>query len=156
MNAISAILTYRSADDPARRANLETVLAWLAGSNIAQIIVVEQDIAPSLFDLPPVAGLVSLFAYNPGPFNKGWGFNVGMRAATGTLLLFADADLVCPGLAEAIALARSGAPVARAFSHVIDLNPEQSDRARSEPAWIALHTSEPAADRRSGCAERVR
>ena len=80
MQATSYIITYRAADDPARRANLEAVLAWLKLQALAEVVLVEQDIAPTLGDLPAFPGLRSLFAYNPGPFNKSWGFNVGVRA----------------------------------------------------------------------------
>jgi hypothetical protein len=59
---------------------LEAVLAWLKLQALAEVVLVEQDIAPTLGDLPAFPGLRSLFAYNPGPFNKSWGFNVGVRA----------------------------------------------------------------------------
>src|SRR5271155_1993577 len=77
------IITYRAADDPARRANLDAVLAWLKLQPPAEVIVVEQGVAPTLGDLAPFPGLRSLFAYNPGPFNKSWRFNVGVRASKG-------------------------------------------------------------------------
>ena len=80
------------------------------------MIVIEQDVAPTLGDLASFPGLRTLFAYNPGPFNKSWGFNVGVRAGKGSLLAFGDADVLCRGLPAAVAAARSGAPVVRAFS----------------------------------------
>ncbi len=132
MQATSIILTYRSCGDPARRTNLQAVLAWFAGQHPREIILVEQDIAPTTGDLPPVPGLRVLFAYNPGPFNKGWGLNVGVRAARGSLLVFGDADLLCPGLPAAIDLARAGAPVVRPFGSVLDLPPDASARLRQD------------------------
>ena len=86
MHATSYIITYRATDDPARRANLEAVLAWLKLQPLAEVIVVEQDVAPTLGDLASFPNLLSLFAYNPGPFNKSWGFNVGVRASRGSCL----------------------------------------------------------------------
>ncbi len=132
MHATSYIITYRATDDPARRANLEAVLAWLRLQPLAQVIVVEQDVAPTLGDLASFPNLLSLFAYNPGPFNKSWGFNVGVRASRGSLLAFGDADVLCRGLQAAIVAARSGAPVVRAFSKALDLDEADSDILRAD------------------------
>ena len=77
MRATSYIVTYRATDDPARRANLEATLRWLKLQPLAEVIVVEQDEAPTLGDFESFPALRSLFAYNPGPFNKSWGFNIG-------------------------------------------------------------------------------
>jgi hypothetical protein len=46
MDGMSFMITYREADDPARRANLDRVLAWLAGAGLHEAILVEQDSAP--------------------------------------------------------------------------------------------------------------
>ena len=132
MQATSYIITYRATDDPARRANLETVLAWLKLQPLAQVILVEQDVAPTLGDLPAFPGLRSLFAYNPGPFNKSWGFNVGVRASRGSVLAFGDADFLCRALPAAVTAARSGSPVVRAFSKAIDLDEANSDMLRAD------------------------
>ena len=132
MQATSYIITYRATDDPARRANLEAVLAWLKLQTVAETIVVEQDAAPTLGDLGAFPGLRSLFAYNPGPFNKSWGFNVGVRASTGSVLAFGDADVLCRGLPAAVAAARSGAPVVRAYSVALDLDEADSDMLRAD------------------------
>ena len=51
MDSTSFILTYRHSGDPARRANLATVLSWLEGLGLAEVILVEQDAAPGLDDL---------------------------------------------------------------------------------------------------------
>ena len=132
MQATSYIITYRATDDPARRANLEAVLAWLKLQPLGEVVVVEQDLAPTLGDLPSFPGLRSLFAHNPGPFNKSWGFNVGVRASRGSLLAFGDADVLCRGLPEAVAAARSGSPVVRAFSVAVDLDEAQSEMLRAD------------------------
>jgi len=132
LHATSYIITYRAANDPARRANLEAVLAWLKLQPLAQVIVVEQDVAPTLGDLAMFPSLRRLFAYNPGPFNKSWGFNVGVRASKGSLLAFGDADVLCRALPAAVAAARSGAPVVRAFSRVIDLDEAHSEMLRAD------------------------
>ena len=113
MHETSYIITYRAADDPARRANLEAMLSWLKLQPLAEVIVVEQEAAPTLGDLASFPGLRSLFAYNPGPFNKSWGFNVGVRASKGSLLAFGDADMLCRALADGGgcgAIRRAGGP----------------------------------------------
>jgi hypothetical protein len=46
LRATSYIVTYRTTDDPARRANLEATLRWLKLQPLAEVIVVEQDEAP--------------------------------------------------------------------------------------------------------------
>jgi N-terminal domain of galactosyltransferase len=96
------------------------------------VIVVEQDVAPTLGDLPSFPSLRRLFAYNPGPFNKSWGFNVGVRASIGSLLAFGDVDVLCRALPSAVAAARSGVPVVRAFSKAIDLDEAHSDMLRAD------------------------
>ena len=141
MHATSYIITYRASDDPARRANLDAVLAWLKLQTLADVIVIEQDVAPTLGDLASFPGLRTLFAYNPGPFNKSWGFNVGVRAGKGSLLAFGDADVLCRSLPAAVAAARSGAPVVRAFSKAVDLDEDDSDALRSDPPASAILAS---------------
>jgi hypothetical protein len=131
------IITYRTTKDPARRANLGAVLAWLKPQPLAEVILVEQDVAPTLGDLPSFPTLRSLFVYNPGKFNKSWGFNVGVRASTGSALAFGDADLLTQALPAAVAAVRSGAPVVRAFSRVIDLDEAQSDMLRADLSRLA-------------------
>jgi hypothetical protein len=132
LHATSYIITYRATDDPARRTNLEAVLAWLKLQTLAEVIVVEQDAAPTLGDLASFASLRNLFAYNPGPFNKSWGYNVGVRASRSSVLAFGDADVLCRGLQAAVAAVRSGAPVVRAFSQALDLDEADSDILRAD------------------------
>jgi hypothetical protein len=137
LHATAYIITYRAADDPARRANLEAVLGWLKLQPLGEVIVVEQDTAPTLGDLAPFPSLRSLFVYNPGPFNKSWGFNVGVRASRGSLLAFGDADVLCRALPAAVAAARSGAPVVRAFSKAIDLDEAESEMLRTDLSCLS-------------------
>jgi glycosyltransferase involved in cell wall biosynthesis len=58
-----------------------------------RIVVVEQDEMPRLeTELKPFVDKY-VFAYNPGPYNRGWGFNIGAVRAGGVLCLI-DADLL--------------------------------------------------------------
>ena len=89
-----------SSDEPQRLRNALVCLQALNVQGIAReryrIVVVEQD------EVPRVQRAVApftdnyVFAYNPGPYNRGWAFNIGAflpAAATGVLCL-TDADLL--------------------------------------------------------------
>lgn len=153
MHATSYIITYRAADDPARRANLEAVLGWLKLQPLGEVIVVEQDVAPTLGDLASFPTLRSVFVYNPGLFNKSWGFNVGVRISRGSLLAFGDADLLCRALPMAVAAARSGAAMVRAFSRAIDLDEAESEMLRSDLSCLSDPSFGAAASDRSQAGE---
>jgi N-terminal domain of galactosyltransferase len=133
MQGTSYIITFRESGDPARRANLEAVLRWLETLQLAEVIVVEQDVAPTLGTLRQFNGLRSVFAYNPGPFNKSWGFNIGVRHSTGSLLAFGDADIVCGSFPDAVASSRSGVMVLRPFRDMNDLDEATSALLRDDP-----------------------
>ncbi len=135
MEDTSYIMTFRAGGE--RRANLQAVLAWLERHPPGEIILVEQDVAPTLGDLARGSALRLVFAYNPGPFNKAWGFNVGARFSRRPLLAFGDSDLIAPALGEALAACRRGVPVARTFDRVSDLGPAESARLRADPAALA-------------------
>lgn len=137
MQATSFIIPYRAANCPERRLNLQAVLEWLRPRELAEIIVVEQDTAPTLGDLPPMPGLRVVFTYGAGPFNKSWAMNVGARLSKGSLLVFGDADVVCPGLPKAAAAARQGVPVVRPFHEVIDLDEAGSALVRADVARLS-------------------
>ena len=127
----SAIVTYRGADAGERRANLDAVLGWLASTPEIEAIVVEQDAFPRLAAPLAHPAVRVVFAYNPGPFNKAWGLNVGARLASGTVLAFGDADVVGPGgLATAAGHCLSGMQVAKPYTTLVDLTPDESRRVR--------------------------
>jgi glycosyltransferase involved in cell wall biosynthesis len=75
-----------------RALNLQEVARWRY-----RIIVVEQDSEPRLERLLAPYADRYCFAYNPGLYNRGWGFNVGawMTPPAGALCLI-DADLLTP------------------------------------------------------------
>lgn len=128
----SVILTYREGATPDRRRNLCATLAWLARTPGCDVVVVEQDRLPRLAGDLPHPACRMLFAYNPGPFNKSWGLNVGARAATGPVMVFSDADVVVDGmLARAIALCRERYHVVKPYRHLVDLTPQETDRVRA-------------------------
>ena len=131
MKTSSYILTYRSGNDPARRANLDAVLNWLINFPQFEVIIVEQDRTPTLQGALPLPDARIVFAHNPGPFNKSWGFNVGARIASTPILGFADADVICASVGEAAnAVAREIGAV-NPYRRLIDLTEAESTEVRS-------------------------
>lgn len=131
MRGVSYLITYRESGSPDRRENLLTVLRWLAQWPDVQTIVIEQDTVARLEPGLPSAG-DPLLAYNPGPFNKGWGLNVAARLSRNPLLAIGDADVLAPHtLAEAVERCRQGQHSAvKPYRRVADLTPEESERVR--------------------------
>lgn len=135
----SAIVTYRGEPGSDRRANLDAVLAWLAGMPGIETIVVEQGACPRLAPPLPHAGARTIFAYNAGPFNKAWGQNVGARHAAAGVLLFGDADVIVPGgLSAAVAHCHRDAQVVKPYRSLIDLTPDETRRVRERGAQADL------------------
>jgi hypothetical protein len=131
MSQATYILTYRADRDGQRRRNLEAVLAWLAGFAQVDVIVVEQDVAPTPL-APAQPRCQALFAYNPGPFNKSWGFNVGFRAARTQWLGFGDADVIVgDALWQSFQLLREGLFAVKPYRRFIDLTEEESRPVRA-------------------------
>lgn len=136
----SYIITWRESGDPLRRANLVAVLTWLRGFALAEVVLVEQDVAPTLGDLPEAAAhpqLRRVFAYNPGPFNKSWGFNIGLRASRGSVVVFGDADVVCRELPQAVSACQAGAAAVRPFTGLRDLDSERSNWLREDLSCLS-------------------
>jgi GT2 family glycosyltransferase len=108
--------------------NLRLVLDWLNEMDGLETLVVEQADRPSLDPRNLPASCRVMFVRNPGPFNKSWGFNVGFRATTADVLVFADADiLVNRGhLAQALAVCAGGGEAARPWSDIVDLTEDET------------------------------
>jgi glycosyltransferase involved in cell wall biosynthesis len=119
---------------------LHNAVACLRGLNLQdlerwryRIVLVEQDRQPRLRE--QLAPLVDryVFAYNPGPYNRGWAFNIGARivmGATGALCLI-DADLlVGPDfLRRGLDALGAGGGALQPFQRVIYLDAAESRRA---------------------------
>lgn len=140
----SYILTYRQGDDPARRENLFAVLAWLANYPQFDVIVVEQDTAPRLDGPLPHPQVRHVFTYNPGPFNKSWGFNVGFRHSDRSWFAFGDADVIVgDALPEALAHLRGGYQAAKPYRRLIDLDADETRRvAAGEFDWLPTRATD--------------
>ena len=150
------ILTYRDGATDDRRRNLEAVTGWLAQWPDQPLIVVEQDTFPRLTEpLQHPNGRI-VFAYNPGPFNKAWGLNVGARRADTSLLIFSDADLVAGDMLPAmIAAAERGFEVVKPYRRLIDLTPEETARVRDGKHAFVPERGTDIKPNREGIAERI-
>lgn len=129
-----------AADETERRRNARAALSALARQDLERsryrIAVVEQDAEPRLADLAPLADRY-VFAYNPGPYNRGWGFNVGATLAgpeTGALCLL-DADLLVPPdfLSRGLSVLRGGARALLPYREVLYLDEDATRRAIAAP-----------------------
>lgn len=119
-----------------RSRNLSFVLDWYQKMRGWEIVVVEQDQSPQLDSADWPYTIKRLYASNPGPFNKAWGFNVGARAAQGDVLFFCDADVLLEhgGLKSAASLCTMRALAVKPFDRLIDLSASDSEAVLSGAA----------------------
>lgn len=152
----TVILTYRGDATGDRHANLLAVLGWLAKTPDHEVIVVEQDTLPSLGHELPHPRCRTVFAYNPGPFNKAWGFNIGARMAKSGVLVFNDADVIIDGgLGRSIALCRNSYHVVKPYRRLIDLTADETTQVRAgHHDFIPERTSD-ALPNRAGISEVI-
>lgn len=126
----SLIVPFRNTDKY-RLENLLAVEAYYFSSFPEwQVIIIEQDINPSL-KLEQFSGSPTLlFAYNGGLFNKSWAINIGVQHANEHVLIIADADLLVEpkDLSKSIEAVESELDVVRPFQRLIDLNETESQQ----------------------------
>ncbi len=122
------LMTYRESS-PERRKNLMTTLQWLAQEvPEVRVLVVEQDRYPHLQSAFAHSTHQTVFAYNPHGFNKSWGYNVAVNMAQPSIAVFTDADLIVAGRVRSLIQAcEQRAPVAKPYTEVIDLTPQESE-----------------------------
>ncbi len=151
----SMIVTIR-VTSAARSRNLCQVLDWYRQMPDWELIVVEQDASPQLDSTDWHHTLKRLYVVNGGPFNKGWGFNVGVRAARSDLLFFCDADLLLAhsALKTAMSLCSRRALAVKPFDQLIDLNLSDTEAIlcqASEPDFERQDASPRRGERESLC-----
>lgn len=127
---VSYVVTYRDDGTAERRANLTAVARWVISLPNVQLVVIEQAAAPGpALDLPQNAHW--MFCYNPGPFNKAWGLNVGARLTKTPVLAFGDADVICQHTwVETVRLVQEELAIAKPYLHIVDLTAEESEQVR--------------------------
>lgn len=145
---VSLITTIRIGDE-ARRRNLDCMLAWYRQMSGWEIVVVEQDTLPRLDSDAWAPEIKRVFVRNPGPFNKNWGYNVGVRMARSDVLFFCDADLLLEhaALNTAASLCARRSMAVNPYDRIADL-----DQAESQD--IAVGQSTPVFERPDASALR--
>ena len=126
---LSYIIGHRGASK-ARIKNLYIVINFLQKNFPGiEIIVAEQDSVPSNIPLPN--NIKHLFLFNPGLFNRAWGFNVGAKHARHNVIAFSDNDLVVPPEALLLAYQQcliSGTATPYNSKGLIELTPEATKK----------------------------
>jgi len=120
------IISYRHSME--RLSNLKRTLEWISAFSGSEIIIVEQDKHSKLKDLN-LPGK-HIFIRSNMPFNKSWGFNVGLKYANSNIVVFGDSDLIMDPL-QFIESARmlGEYDMVSPYSSVIDLTPQESNMA---------------------------
>lgn len=156
MNPATYVLTYRADADGHRRRNLDAVLAWLVPQARIDVILVEQDTTPTLTSRLPHPRCRVAFAYNPEPFNKSWGLNIGFRLAQTPWIGFGDADvIVADALWPCFELLGQGMLAAKPYRRLVDLDEEESQRVRAGDFAYAPVRASHAAPNREAIGERI-
>lgn len=114
------------------------VLAWLAHYPMFDVVLVEQDTAPRLKGPLPHSQCRHVFAYNPGPFNKSWGFNIGYRFSNLPWFAFGDADVIVgKALPETLSYLAIGYQAIKPYRRLIDLDAHETAHfADGDFDWI--------------------
>lgn len=107
-------------------------LDWYLGLGDWELILVEQGREPRLVPEAVPPGVTHRFVPNPGPFNQGWGFNVGARIATGATLFFVEAGVLVnqAAMVRALKVCRTQAVAADLFHRLIPLDAPQEAALR--------------------------
>jgi glycosyltransferase involved in cell wall biosynthesis len=126
-----------------RALNLQDLERWRY-----RIVLVEQDRQPRLREeLAPLVDRYT-FAYNPGPYNRGWAFNIGARMVKGTTgaLCLIDADLLVGPefLRRGLDELRAGGGALQPFQRIVYLDAAESRRALASREREPLGTFSPA------------
>lgn len=107
--------------------NLKKVIDWVLGFNGAELIIVEQDKSPKLPDFS-LKGFKYVFCESNMPYNRSWGFNVGLKFATTNTIVFGDSDLIMypNDFIEAFKMLNEYECVSP-YNRVIDLEPNENN-----------------------------
>jgi predicted glycosyltransferase involved in capsule biosynthesis len=93
----SIIISYKENNED-RKNNLKKLLSYLSNllDEETEIVLVEQDSVRRIDWLNSIKNherINHVFLKNNGMFNKGWGYNFGVKNSTGNYLSFNDADM---------------------------------------------------------------
>jgi predicted glycosyltransferase involved in capsule biosynthesis len=117
------IISYRHSIE--RLNNLKRVLEWINAFSGAEVIVVEQDKHSKIKDIK--LSCRHIFLKSNMPFNKSWGFNVGLKYANSNVIIFGDSDLIMDPqeFINSVRLLEQYEMV-NPYNSVIDLNQQES------------------------------
>ena len=119
----SCIILYRH--NIQRWNNLKRVLDWLNGFSGVEIIIVEQDTHSKIEHLNFPAK--HIFTKSNMPFNRSWGFNVGLKNTNSDIVVFTDCDLIMEPNSFISAIKKiEEYDMVSPYSSVVDLSPEES------------------------------
>lgn len=117
------IISYRHNTE--RLNNLKRTLEWVNSFTGAEVIVVEQDNHSKLkYTKLPCR---HIFLKSTMPFNKSWGFNVGLKYANTNIIVFGDSDLIMDPqeFIKSVQLVDKYEMI-NPYNSVIDLNAQES------------------------------
>lgn len=128
------IISYRHNTE--RLNNLRRTLEWVNSFTGAEVIVVEQDKKSTLRDIKLPCR--HIFLKSNMPFNKSWGFNVGLKYANTNILIFGDSDLIMDPqeFIKSVKLLDQYEMV-NPYNSVIDLNAQESNAGLEQILSIA-------------------
>ena len=122
-HSFSCIILYRH--NIQRWNNLKRILEWLNGFSGVEVIIVEQDTHSKIGHLNFPAK--HIFTKSKMPFNRSWGFNVGLKHVSSKIVVFTDCDLMLnPELFIGGLKLMEQYEMVSPYSSVVDLNPQES------------------------------
>lgn len=89
-HSFTYIIGYRHTPD--RLNNLRRVLDWTNGFANVEVILVEQDKHSKISHLS--LKCKHIFIKTDKPYNKSWGYNVGLKSSNTNIVIFGDADTI--------------------------------------------------------------
>lgn len=129
------IIPYKHGMD--RISNLSRTLNWLLTFDGIEIIVVEQDKVSKLSALP-MRGIKHIFTPTNMPFNRSWGFNVGLKYASTNIIVFGDGDLIMDSQEFALSIQElERYEAVSPYNRVIDL--EQNEVMQDIEYWKTIN-----------------
>lgn len=121
--SFSFVILYRHSIE--RYNNLRRVLEWTSGFSSSETIIVEQDTHSKLSNLK--LNCRHIFTKSDMPFNRSWGFNVGLKNSNSDIIVFTDCDLIMEPNSFISAIKKiEEYDMVSPYSSVVDLNPEES------------------------------
>ena len=128
-HSFSCIILYRH--NIQRWNNLKRILEWLNGFSGVEIILIEQDKHSKIAHLNLPAK--HIFTKSKMPFNRSWGFNVGLKYVTSKITIFTDCDLIMnpESFIEGLKSLEQYEMVSP-YNSVVDLNAQESNLSLDE------------------------